>query len=219
MKEYNLEPGEFVVMQEKSPRLYSGSSYALLDEVVLTNRNLILVKTQARGIFDMQRMLKRCPLEETLDSQGYPQVATTKIDGKHILQAMFGTENIALGFANESKETANRWAEGIRRASVGDLSGISTENSSGTASGSDELDDLINAGKSIVGAFMGIAAPAQSKPQQKKQASNKQHQGNAPLKAAPRASVARKCRGCHAPLTGRKGDTVTCVYCDTKQTL
>ena len=32
-------------------------------------------------------------------------------------------------------------------------------------------------------------------------------------------NITKKCIGCKAPLNGKKGDTVSCPYCDTKQTL
>ena len=32
-------------------------------------------------------------------------------------------------------------------------------------------------------------------------------------------NITKKCIGCKAPLTGKKGETVCCPYCDTQQTL
>lgn len=197
MEDYNLDPGEFVIMQETPAELHSGKSVDKLDEVVLTNRHLILVCSQQQGLFQKRRLLKRCPLEQTLDSQGFPQVVTTQLRDKNILQVLFSGENISVSFPNKSKQTVIRWAEGIRNAAIGNLGEIKTENPL-----PDELADFVDGAKNVVGTIFG--------------------KKNAPAAEAPkgaRAMVARKCQGCHAPLTGRAGDAVTCLYCDTKQTL
>ncbi len=197
MEDYNLDPGEFVIMQEAPAELHSGKSVDKLDEVVLTNRHLILVCSQQQGLFQKRRMLKRCPLEQTLDSQGFPQVVTTQLRDKNILQVLFSGENISVSFPNKSKQTVIRWAEGIRNAAIGDLGEIKTENPL-----PDELADFVDGAKNVVGTIFGKKnAPA------------------AEARKGGRAMVARKCQGCHAPLTGRAGDAVTCLYCDTKQTL
>ncbi len=197
MEDYNLDPGEFVIMQEAPAELHSGKSTDKLDEVVLTNRHLILVCSQQQGLFQKRRLLKRCPLEQTLDSQGFPQVVTTHLHDKNILQMLFSGENISVSFPNKSKHTVKRWAEGVRNAAVGNLGEIKTENPL-----PDELADFVDGAKNVVGGiFEKKSAPAPA------------------ARAGERAMVARKCQGCHAPLTGRAGDAVTCLYCDTKQTL
>ena len=43
--EYNLAPGELIIMQTSNVRLGVGSGSEALDEIVLTNMNLILVAT------------------------------------------------------------------------------------------------------------------------------------------------------------------------------
>ncbi len=197
MEDYNLEPGEFVIMQEAPAELHSGSDIDRLDEVVLTNRHLILVCSQPTGLFQKRRLLKRCPLEQTLDSQGFPQVVTTQLRDKNILQVLFQGENVSIAFPNKAKQTVERWAAGIRDAAVGNLGEIRTADVI-----PDELADFVDGAKNVVGSIFGKkAAPA------------------AAPRVAARATVARKCQGCHAPLSGRTGDTVVCAYCDTKQTL
>jgi hypothetical protein len=198
VQEYNLDPGEFVIMQESPAKLHSGSGTDDLDEVVLTNRHLILVCSQSQGLFGKKRLLKRCPLEHALDSQGYAQVVTTKIDGNNILQVLFNGENVSVSFPNKAKQTVERWADGIRNAAVGDLGAVKTEDAI-----PNEFADAVDNAKNVVGAIFG----------------KKKSAPTAPTRPAPRAAVAKKCQGCHAPLTGRTGDTVTCMYCDTKQTL
>ena len=62
-EEYNLQPGEVVIMQGNKAVLHSGKDREALDEIVLTNKNLILVNEVSTSLFTTQRLLKRCPLD------------------------------------------------------------------------------------------------------------------------------------------------------------
>lgn len=198
MDEYNLEPGEFTIMQESSVILLDRSGEERLDEVVLTNKNLVLVNTASRGLFKRTRYLKRCPLERIASPNGIPQAIASKHKNDYRLQVVFDDETIALRFPANPKRTAERWAEGIRNAALGNLSGIRTEDVLPP-----EVADLVDGAKGIFGAvFAGGKKPA-----------------NTPETSKRPARITKKCVGCHAPLTGRAGETVTCAYCDTKQTL
>ena len=198
MDEYNLEPGEFVIMQESSVVLLDGGSEERLDEVALTNKSLILVNTAAQGLFKRTRYLKRCPLDRIANPNGAPQAIASKHKNDYLLQVVFDDETLALRFPANPKRTAERWAEGIRNAALGNLSEIRTEDVLPP-----EVADLVDGAKGIFGAvFTGG----------KKQPSASETSGRP-------ARITGKCVGCHAPLTGRAGETVTCAYCDTKQTL
>ena len=198
MDEYNLEPGEFTIMQESSVILLDRSGEERLDEVVLTNKNLVLVNTASQGLFKRTRYLKRCPLDKIASPNGVPQAIASKHKNDYRLQVVFDDETIALRFPANPKRTAERWAEGIRNAALGNLSGIRTEDVLPP-----EVADLVDGAKGIFGAVFAGG---------KKQA-------NTPETSKRPARITKKCVGCHAPLTGRAGETVTCAYCDTKQTL
>lgn len=198
MDEYNLEPGEFTIMQESSVILLDRSGEERLDEVVLTNKNLVLVNTASQGLFKRTRYLKRCPLERIASPNGVPQAIASKHKNDYRLQVVFDDETIALRFPANPKRTAERWAEGIRNAALGNLSRIRTEDVLPP-----EVADLVDGAKGIFGAVFAGG---------KKQA-------NTPETSKRPARITKKCVGCHAPLTGRAGETVTCAYCDTKQTL
>ena len=198
MDEYNLEPGEFTIMQESSVTLLDRSGEERLDEVVLTNKNLVLVNTASQGLFKRTRYLKRCPLDKIASPNGVPQAIASKHKNDYRLQVVFDDETIALRFPANPKRTAERWAEGIRNAALGNLSGIRTEDVLPP-----EVADLVDGAKGIFGAVFAGG---------KKQA-------NPPETSKRPARITKKCVGCHAPLTGRAGETVTCAYCDTKQTL
>ena len=58
VEDYNLAPGELVVMQEQSIKLGNDTDGEDLDELVLTNQNLILVASASQGLFKKTRMLK-----------------------------------------------------------------------------------------------------------------------------------------------------------------
>ena len=197
MDEYNLEPGEFTIMQESSVILLDRSGEERLDEVVLTNKSLVLVNTASQGLFKRTRYLKRCPLDRIASPNGVPQAIASKHKNDYRLQVVFDDETIALRFPANPKRTAERWAEGIRNAALGNLSGIRTEDVLPP-----EVADLVDGAKGIIGAvFAGGKKP------------------NASEASKRPARITKKCVGCHAPLTGRAGETVTCAYCDTKQTL
>lgn len=198
MDEYNLEPGEFTIMQESSVILLDRSGEERLDEVVLTNKNLVLVNTASQGLFKRTRYLKRCPLERIASPNGIPQAIVSKHKNDYRLQVVFDDETVALRFPANPKRTAERWAEGIRNAALGNLSGIRTEDVLPP-----EVADLVDGAKGIFGAVFAGG----------------KKQSNAPEASKRPARITKKCVGCHAPLTGRAGETVTCAYCDTKQTL
>ena len=79
MDAYNLTPDEFVIMGTNRASLLSGSGTDDLREVVLTNKNLILVAEVDQGLFHgKRRMVKRCPLDQLPDDNGVPQVIVYK---------------------------------------------------------------------------------------------------------------------------------------------
>ena len=194
MDDYKLEPGEFVIMQEASVKLDNDTN---LDELVLTNQNLILVTTMAQGLFKRSKFVKRCPLDKLRTAQDEPQAFVTKYREDYFLQVIFADETLSLSFPSNPKRTAERWAEAIQNAAVGNFSNIRTDDALPP-----EIADFVDGAK---GAFGAIFSGGKKKSEKNG--------------AARPASVTRKCVGCRAPISGRVGNTVTCPYCDTKQTL
>lgn len=196
MDEYNLEPGELVIMQEQSVKLGDGPDGEDLEELVLTNQNLILVASVQQGLFKRSRMLKRCPLSKIRRQNDVPQVFASKYRDTYCLQIAFADETITLHFPANPKRGAERWAEGIAGAADGSF---------GSGSAVDlppEITNVVDGARDLMGALFGGGKA-------RKDASHERRVTNA----------TRKCVGCHAPLTGRTGSTVTCPYCDTRQTL
>lgn len=198
MENYNLAPGELVIMQEQSVKLGEGPSGESLDELVLTNQNLILVASASQGLFKRTRMLKRCPLSQIVRHDDVPQAVAAKYRSNYRLQIAFEDEVVSLFFPSNPRRQAERWADALVKAVDGNLSGID----SSAEALPPEITDVVDGAKDLVGAFFGGG----KKPQGGQQ------------KGRP-ASVTTKCVGCHAPITGRAGSTMTCPYCDTRQTL
>lgn len=196
MDDYNLEPGELVVMQERSVKLGEGPDGDSLDELVLTNQSLILVATAQQGLFKRTRMLKRCPLAKIRRNNDVLQTFVSKYRNTYCLQIAFEDETVTLHFPANPKRGAERWAEAI--ASAADGNPISPA----AIDLPPELTNVVDGAKDLVGALFGSSKPHRP-----------------PSRGEGSSSVTRKCVGCHAPLTGRVGSTVTCPYCDTKQTL
>lgn len=198
MDNYNLEPGEFVILQESSVTLYENSAETKLDELLLTNRSLILVNTASRGLFQHTRYLKRCPLEEISHHNDVAQVMAVKFRNDYRLQVVFRDETIVLRFPTNPKRGAERWADAILRVSQGNYSDVQTGDYLPP-----EITNLVDGAKDAFGSLFtgGKGRAAKTVPESRS------------------TSTTRKCVGCHAPLTGRTGATVTCPYCDTRQTL
>lgn len=203
--DYNLTPDEALVMQSENVMLIDGRNQVRLEEVALTNKNLILVSDVSTGLFSCQRMVKRCPLAAISCPEGIPQVFVGKQKDKHVLQAAFSDESISLYFDNNPKREAKRWADAIKCAFVGDIDSISTEETQL----SEDVTNIIDGVTGFVGAFASETTSAAKKAFGVKQG---------PRKAVV-SKATSKCIGCHAPLLGTKGNIATCEYCGTKQTL
>ncbi len=203
--EYNLDPNEVLIMQNANVALISGEESKRLNEVVLTNKNLILVNEVSVSLFSSQRMLKRCPLDLVACCDGIPQAFIGKHKNKYVLQVVFTDEAITLHFPEDEKREARRWADAIKYTIVGDIDSIDT-----TATlPNKEIDGLISGITGFMSTFVTDAntvTGTTTKP-------------NKPLRKPSTSKATAKCIGCHAPLLGAKGSIVTCEYCGSKQTL
>lgn len=203
--EYNLSAGEAVIMQSDGVELLCGKESEELDELVLTNKNLILVNEVSVGLFTTQRLLKRCPLDSILCPEGFPQAFLGKKKDSYVLQVAFEQEAITLRFPGNERREAKRWADAIKHTVVGDLDNIETEESK-----------LPPEATSFVDGFKGLASAFISEATETASSAAKAEK---PIKKVAKTVAAGRCSGCRAPLSGIKGAIVTCDYCGTKQTL
>lgn len=201
MGTYNLEPNEFVIMQRDNVTLMIGAEQQRLKEIVLTNLNLILVQNVKISLFKSVAMVKRCPLSTLQTSDGIPQAIVTKVKDDWWIQAPFEEDVIKLKFAANERYSAKRWAKSICQAAAGDLEAIDTESDPRL----DEITGTIQDATAAIGSIFGKTV-------------ERAKDSSAKTGAKP-ANTTKKCIGCHAPLTGKSGATLTCPYCDTKQSL
>lgn len=204
-EEYNLQPGEVVIMQGNKAVLHSGKDREALDEIVLTNKNLILVNEVSTGLFTTQRLLKRCPLDSIACPEGSPQAFLGKKKDEYVLQVVFEQESITLAFPANPKREAKRWADAIKYAVVGEVDNIDTDESPLP----NDVANLIDGFKGLTTAFASEAASFTSTVSK----------ASKPVKKVVKTKATMRCIGCRAPLSGNKGAILTCEYCGTKQTL
>lgn len=221
-----LEPGELVLLeQDGGVWLREGRGETRLDSLILTNQNLVLVTSKPAGLFKRARLMSCCSLDRVVLADGVPQVIARKESGQWWMQAAFRSETVSVRFEDNPRRDAQRWAEAMAHAVVGDaasacIAGAAPDPDDGAAG-------IAGAVGEVAGAFVGsllegvgislpTAPPVRATPAPAS-ACAKEPPRKKPAKR-PRA-VSRKCQGCHAPLSGVEGQLVTCPYCDTKQTL
>ena len=202
MAKYQLQSNEGVVLQETSICYEPNKlSTAYTDELILTNLNLIHVR---KGVFTGTKGIRYIPLNQVKVIGGKCQALVGKArNGSAILQiyTQQGTEEFA--FQTKAKKNAGIWANEISRL----VTGRDSENAleSQHAPAYDFEDTVIGQLKDAfgeVGAAFGFGF-GKSGQQQKISVER----------------VSTKCSGCHAPITGVKGKTAACKYCDTEQVL
>lgn len=198
MNDYNLAPGEFVIMQEAGVRLGGAPRGERITELVLTSMNIILVNDVQRGLFQTERLLKRCPLNQIQRYEDEVQTPIGKQDDEYRLQVLFPDETISIIFADGARRTAERWARAIQYAADGDFNSI--EQADAIPS---DIAEIIDGARDIFGSIT----------KRKPAAADKK-----PRKPSPKMSTVR-CPGCHAPLSGAIGTIASCPYCDTKHAL
>lgn len=200
MGAYEPASDELVVLHGERWILDDAGREKQLSEIVLTNRNLVLVNEVQQGLFRKVPMVMKCPLDRVLDEQGAPAVMTTKLKGVWWVQAVFGNEVLRLRNANNNRLEAERLATAIKNVALGDLSGVPSESVMPP-----ELAGVVGGAKDLLGSIVGAGASMVREGAGK--------QANKP------AMVSTVCPSCHAPLSGRKGTRVTCPYCDSPYTL
>ena len=240
MDDYNLAPGELVILQNQSVELGFGDNAEELEEVVLTSQNLILVASVEENLFRTRRYLKRCPLDDIVAAGDVPQAIATQSGGHSVLRVAFADESITLHFKEAERATAERWAESIRRAASGNLDAVDTSEVNHSLA-----DDAVEVASVNVASVVGAVGTAfgrvkggpvgdiatvvgavgnlvgQGKRSQQRGLSGSRSNdavGRADVSSKERmpAKTASKCPGCHAPIAGRVGNGVVCPYCDTK---
>lgn len=123
VSDYNLNEGEFILLQEENVRLRDndGMGDDPLEEVVLTNESLILVRNVPTGLFKSKRSIMRCPLNHLVCQTGHPQLTIMRRSKRPYLRIPFSDGTIELRFDNESQHHAQSWADNIAHAAQGEF--------------------------------------------------------------------------------------------------
>ncbi len=216
MSIYQPEAGEILIMRDVNALLYEGEELQNLDEIVLTDRQMVLVMSVRKGFFSRETLYKRCKLNTLLcDDGGVPKVMVVKDGGKYVLQVPFRGETVLLRFTSGAKMLSNKWADAIVLAAAGRSSEI-VAGSGVSPDFADMVDSAADVARAAAGMF-GFSGVAGDETRSVFGASKRLEKSRPVVKTAKKTSA--KCPGCHAPLTGKVGATVTCEYCGASLTL
>lgn len=198
--EYGLMGNESVILKEFGT-LYGGDKASTYTgEIVLTNFNIICLK---RGAFNKVKALNKYPIHQIKMYNGRPQALKGKSSsGFPSLDVYFMDGNhISFVFTSANKRNIDKFINGICSVlGVADTGQVDNDDNPITDAIKEVGENFAEVGKGILGAI-GIKA-----------GSGKGITGHGSI-------VNKKCISCAAPLSGSKGSSVKCKYCDTVQTL
>lgn len=180
-----------------------------LSELLLTESHLILDICVSKGLFKREHRFDYLPLGEVMCDDDVPCASAQKkfLTGWQ-LEVEFKYSTLVFTFATNAEAKSKRWAACICKE-VSRIREESIERKRAKSRRNESRD-------AVVPAPQGAAAP-DDEPSEDNPACGT---GDAPV--APRARariVVVRCQACHAPLSGAQGSTVTCAYCDTRQTI
>jgi hypothetical protein len=160
-------------------------------EVILTNLNLVVMN---KGIFGNSNGFQLFPVNQIKIYNGQAQAQMSKArNGREVLVVHFGHGDEEFRFVRGGRQTIQTWIAKINEAVTGEPA-VETEVASRALPGADRVAGVL---KDTLGAFRSkrVATP------------------EAPV------SVTTKCISCGAPVNGRRGQAISCPYCDTAQQL
>lgn len=188
MAGYNLQPNESFVHRYEGV-LHGGLLASYTDELILTSQNLVLIK---KGAFGNKKGMQVFPLHEIKIFQGEAQALLGKQrNGSPALDVYF--RNSAEHFGFQNKKEATFWSQKINQVIAGTSAEMTSLNSSGAAKVAGAVKETVDAFK---GAF-GLKSKAEV------------------AAAAAAVPVAGDCVSCGAPVSGIRGHSIICSYCDT----
>lgn len=191
MAKFDVQPNEVIIEKEISVQHGFSFGSAYTDELILTNENIYCI---SKGLFGNTKNVFCYPLNQIKKYNGKPQITMGKLsNGQKSLEISFtqGTEVFSFQAHNNGKIT--KWIQLVNDA----LGYHEDENSRQGFAPDTTMGE-------IVGAFKDLKATLGIK-------TTKRNTDN--------MTVTKKCISCSAPLTGKKGQIVHCMYCDTDQTL
>lgn len=194
MAKYNLQANEYVVLKNNRV-LHGGSRASYTDELILTNLNIVLIK---KGIFNKIKNIQTYPVNQIKVFDGNAQAKLGKQrSGFPQLEIYFINGEETFGF--EGKREVLNWIDNISKLLTGNSANLDPGARAiipGTEFIAETLKDTIDTFKTTFGVKLKKAD---------KEVSSKK--------------VTKKCISCMAPISGHKGETIRCQYCDTEQNL
>ena len=186
MAGYNLQPNESIVLK-RDDVAHGGLLAAYTDELILTSQNLVLLK---KGVFGNNKGIQVFPLQQIKIFQGQAQALLGGQNGSPALDVYFqnGTEQFVFG----SKKEVTFWTQKINEVITGTRATMISPDASAAEKAAEAVKDTVGAFKDALGFKSKAEAAA----------------------AAAAVPVAGACGSCGAPLSGIRGQVVTCSYCD-----
>ena len=193
MTKYILQTNESLIMKSEKV-LYGGVLSTYTNELILTNMNIVLI---IKGVFGNSKDIRQYPIDQIKIFNGQPQALLTKqSNGRPQLEVYFSHGQEAFGFDN--KKEVNQWVNNINKLVTGashEFEKIDSKAIPGTEYIAETLKDTFD---TFIG---GLGLKSKIK-------------GDKPTE-----NVVKKCTACGAPISGYKGQIVSCQYCDTNQNL
>lgn len=171
--------------------MHGGPLAAYTDELMLTNLNLILLK---KGLLGNSKAALSFPVDQIKVHNGQAQALLARgASGWMRLEVYFAHGQENFGFKTTSKKPILQWIAKINEVVTGQEAPSAEQAMAipGAALVADTLKDTIDVFRGRFGAKA----------------------------SAPQTPTAEKCRACGAPISGLRGQVVTCEYCSTAQQL
>jgi len=191
--EYKLSFNEAIIL--KQDRIMHGGFMAVFsDELILTNLNLVLI---SKGMFGNTKNIQTFPINQIKVFNNKAQVLLSETGGGHPQIEVFLLNGQEI-FGFESKKVAMNWINKINQLVTG------------------EDEDIIVSARTVIPGTEKIAEVLGGTVDVFRSALGYKSKGSA---MEPPEKVTKKCTGCGAIISGKKGRIVQCSYCGTDQYL
>ena len=195
MDKYNLQPNEYFILNNE--HVYHGNT---MGELILTNLNLVHITS--KGIFKTTYIPQVYSINQIKVFNGKAQAIIGK-DGKIDIHFINGVEsfkflnNDTFFSGKKAEKEASKWVNSINQLINGQVSETDTLVSSEVTGTGIIVESIKDTFDTVKGSF-GIRPKSNIEIPKK---------------------VVKKCTYCGAPISGKKGQIVSCEYCDADQQL
>lgn len=213
--ELNLQPNEGIIIQSVGV-LHGGVMASYIDELVLTNLNVIYIK---RGLFGGVKSIQKFPLDQIKIVNGQVQALAGKNPTNNCpqLQIYFKNGQESFEFQSSARKEIAKWVNSINQLLTG------TDVTSNTLDNIEDTPQVVEALKETIGAFKNAFSGVKTKDAlggvKIKKVGTAENIAVKTRSDKTTENITIKCMGCMAPISGYKGQRLHCKYCDTEQTL